>query len=249
MNTYILENDSDQLSYIWYGEEKIFYSIKDKKSSKRSISIKVTPELNVEVIAPTGADKFEINEAVNKRARWIYTQLRAFKEQSKYCLSKRYVSGESHRYLGKQYQLKIHTASVNNVKLLRGKIEVFTKSKDINSISSLLFAWYVEKAKILFERRLRLVCEQALWVNDIPLFKVHKMDKQWGSCTPQGAIILNPHLVKAPTKCIDYVILHELCHLVEHNHSDRFYRLLTQVMPDWQDAKTKLDNWASELIY
>ncbi len=70
------------------------------------------------------------------------------------------------------------------------------------------------------------------------------MKKQWGSCSTRGSLMLNPHLVKAPKECIDYVILHELCHIAEHNHSDRFWRLLTQVMPHWKEVKAKLDEMA-----
>jgi predicted metal-dependent hydrolase len=74
------------------------------------------------------------------------------------------------------------------------------------------------------------------------------MKKQWGSCSPRGNILLNPHLVKAPRECIDYVILHELCHLKEHNHSPEFYRLLNQLMPDWKQIKAKLDGMAELLL-
>ena len=67
------------------------------------------------------------------------------------------------------------------------------------------------------------------------------MEKRWGSCTPQQKIILNPELIKAPVVCINYVILHELCHLVHHNHSKAFYRLLENFMPDWQKYKQLLE--------
>ena len=74
------------------------------------------------------------------------------------------------------------------------------------------------------------------------------MQTQWGSCSPAGRITLNPHLVKAPRDCIDYVILHELCHLAEHNHSERFYRLMQQVMPQWGKIKQRLDGMAASLL-
>jgi len=67
---------------------------------------------------------------------------------------------------------------------------------------------------------------------------------QWGSCSPTGQITLNPHLVKAPRNCIDYVLLHELCRIAEHNHSERFYRLLYGVMPQWEKIKERLDSMA-----
>jgi len=74
------------------------------------------------------------------------------------------------------------------------------------------------------------------------------MQTQWGSCSPEGAVLLNPHLVKAPTKAIDYVILHELCHLEEHNHSPRFYGLLDRFMPEWRVVKARLDSKAEQFL-
>jgi len=74
------------------------------------------------------------------------------------------------------------------------------------------------------------------------------MKTQWGSCSPTGAILLNPHLVKAPRECIDYVISHELCHLKEHNHSPRYYRLLSKIMPRWEVVKARLDGMAELLL-
>ena len=74
------------------------------------------------------------------------------------------------------------------------------------------------------------------------------MKKQWGSCSPQGVITLNPHLVKAPRDCVDYVLVHELCHLVEHNHSVEFYRLLGGQIPGWESVKAKLDGMAEKLL-
>ena len=68
-----------------------------------------------------------------------------------------------------------------------------------------------------------------------------QMAKRWGSCSRAGRILLNPELVTAPKDCIDYVIVHELCHLKEHNHSPAYYRLLDRVMPSWQERKRRLD--------
>jgi len=74
------------------------------------------------------------------------------------------------------------------------------------------------------------------------------MRTQWGSCSPKGDVLLNPYLVKAPKACIEYVVAHELCHLREHNHSERFYRLLSRVLPDWEARKAELDNLAELLL-
>ena len=85
---------------------------------------------------------------------------------------------------------------------------------------------------------------KATWVQGIPSFRIMTMKKQWGSCSRQGQLMLNPHLVKASKECIDYVILHELCHIAEHNHSEKFWRLLNQVMPNWKEVKARLDDMA-----
>ncbi|MEQ1151875.1 M48 family metallopeptidase [Acinetobacter johnsonii] len=163
---------------------------------------------------------------------------------------RQYKSGESHFYLGKQYQLKVihDDTKPQGVKLLRGKLEVNALDANLESIQSHLKEWYRSRAKIIFEIRLQRILEQALWVGDKPEIRLVTMRTQWGNCSPSGVLTLNPHLVKAPTICIDYVILHELCHLVEYNHSERFYQLLNQVMPDWSKIKNQLDMMANKLI-
>ena len=82
----------------------------------------------------------------------------------------------------------------------------------------------------------------------MPKLKLLNMKTQWVNCSPSGNLTLNPYLVKAPTRCIDYVILHELCHLVEHNHSKQFYELMSQTMPDWEGRKIHLDEMAAKIF-
>lgn len=96
--------------------------------------------------------------------------------------------------------------------------------------------------------RLEAMLSQTLWVVDKPPLRILTMQTQWGSCSPKGRLTLNPHLVKAPGACIDYVILHELCHIAEHNHSEQFYKLLKQVMPNWESVKERLDRMANLLL-
>ena len=78
--------------------------------------------------------------------------------------------------------------------------------------------------------------------------RLQVMKTQWGSCSPTGKLTLNPWLVKAPRDCIDYVILHELCHLKEHNHSPRFFKLLDRHMPAWRQRKARLDELAEIIL-
>lgn len=121
---------------------------------------------------------------------------------------------------------------MQGVKLLRGKLEVSVRQRSAEKVRDLLADWYKARAKEVFARRLNAMLDQAIWVTGRPALRILTMQTQWGSCSPHGRITLNPHLVKASRDCIDYVILHELCHIAEHNHSEQFYRLMSQVGKD-----------------
>ena len=138
-----------------------------------------------------------------------------------------------------------------------GQFWVFVKITTDSGISGIGEAYGVpfhpditaQMIRDVFERRLREEASQVAWASgNLPDMKLLAMKKQWESCSQKGRIHLNPQLVKAPRECIDYVILHELCHLKEHNHSPRFYGLLDRNMPDWRERKAKLDGMAELLL-
>lgn len=233
-----------------YGDEQLVFERIKRPQATGRILIKVHPDCRIVVSAPEDASDEAVLCAVKKRGRWIYQQLREFRQQLEHVTPRRFVSGETHYYLGKQYLLKVIEApgQVQGVKLLRGKLEVSVRAKNAGNVSDLLTNWYRTRAKESFARRLDAVLEQALWVTEKPQLRILAMQTQWGSCSPNGRITLNPHLVKAPRDCIDYVILHELCHIAEHNHGERFYRLMNQVMPGWEKTKERLDRMASNIL-
>ena len=236
------------LHHLHYGQDKISYEV-IRKDKARKLRIKVHPDQRVVVSVPMQVTDEFIHQSVQKRVRWIWQHLQDFAKQKTDVLPKRYVSGEPQFYLGRRYVLKVivDPEQAANVKLIRGKLTVSLThdSRDrAAKVKALLDSWYHSKAKTIFAERLAAVLPQADWVHSSPTFKILSMKKQWGSCSAQGNLVLNPHLVKAPKECIDYVILHELCHIAEYNHSDRFWRLLTQVMPHWREVKTQLDSMA-----
>ncbi len=242
-----------------YGDEIIHYEVIRKESMSSSsqqgskkghkVTIKVHPDKRVVASAPVDATDDAIQSAMLKKARWIWKHLNSFNSQHDYVLPRQYISGETQFYLGRRYVLKviIDPNNKSNVKLLRGQLTVSLKSNYSNKpkkVKALLDNWYLEHAKNVFKERLNAVTPKATWVKEIPSFRIMAMKKQWGSCSKKGTVILNPHLVKAPKECIDYVITHELCHIAEHNHSEKFWKLLTRVMPDWKSVKEKLDGMA-----
>jgi len=237
---------------IRYGTEEITFQVCFLPSRSGKVAIHIHPDGTVQVDAPTGAELGAVKQAVQKRARWLIQHLTRIREQQAEVLSRQYISGESHFYLGRRYPLKVLDLvgmSKPTVKLVRGQLQVATADRSVETVKQLLRNWYISHAQQVFHRRLIALAPGVLWLKGhLPPIKLLTMKKQWGSCSPQGNILLNPHLVKAPRECIDYVILHELCHLKEHNHSPEFYRLLNQQMPEWKLVKAKLDGMAELLL-
>jgi len=220
-----------------------------RKANSRKLRIKVHPDQQVVVVVPIETTDEFIEASVTKKAGWIWQHLQDFANQKNDVLPRRYVSGETQFYLGRRYVLKvtINPEQPEAVKLYRGKLTVNLTDEPedkATKVKKLLDAWYQQKSKVVFHECLLAMLPKADWVQNTPSFRLLSMKKQWGSCSTQGSLVLNPHLVKAPKECIDYVILHELCHIAEHNHSDKFWRLLTQVMPHWKAVKNQLDGMA-----
>ena len=239
------------LRTIRYGKEIFNFERLARHSEKPKIRIKVHPDCRITVHAPVNTEDQEVLNAVEKRKRWIYKRINEFRAQREFITPRKYISGESHYYLGKQYMLKVNTATDLEpcIKLHRGKFEVFVHQNSPQNAKVLLNQWYTSRAKYIFEKQLSQLLRQTLWVTKRPEIKILPMKTQWGNCSNKGNLTLNPNLVKASTECIDYVILHELCHIAEHNHSKRFYLLLSQVMPNWECIKEKLDCMANTLIH
>lgn len=234
-----------------YGDESIPYAIYRLPDRKEKIAIHVHPDGSVQVDAPSTAKDAEVHRAVGKRARWIFRRVHAIREQQYFVRPRRYVSGESHLYLGRLYQLKIDRERRQEpfVKLYRGRFYITAGPREVKDIRDQLWQWYRNRAQQVFTARLKTIAPEVISKGlKSPPMRLLEMKKQWGSCSPKGTIILNPHLVKAPRNCIDYVIYHELCHLKEHNHGKKFYQLLDQSMPGWKSTKGKLDGMANIIL-
>lgn len=234
-----------------YGDQLVRYTVRRRPGRKSSrVAIHVEPDGRVLVDAPEGASDRQVRAAVAARARWIHGHVSAVRQRLAQVLPREYVSGESLLYLGRRYRLKVApgTASPPGVRLRGGYVEVAVERRSPTLVRTALNAWYRAKAKALLSARLDELAATLRWVRSPPPVRFQTMKVQWGSCSPAGRLTLNPHLVKAPQECIDYVLLHELCHLREHNHSRRFYRMLDMHMPRWQRRKSRLDALAETLL-
>ncbi|MFT8346792.1 M48 family metallopeptidase [Gluconobacter oxydans] len=232
-----------------YGGEQITVELVARTRPGTTLRIKVHPDLTVQAVVPEGTTDTDLDKALQQRTRWIWQKLRDFKAVQEHATPRDYVSGESYFYLGRRHLLKVHHQpdAPETIRMLRGRVEVFVQERSALRIQKLLELWYFARAQDVFRHRLSALLPTTLWVRRSPALKLQVMQTQWGNCSPGGTITLNPHLVKAPRDCIDYVILHELCHLKEHNHGPAFWLLLERVMPDWERHKARLDDMA-ELI-
>nr|WP_321258894.1 SprT family zinc-dependent metalloprotease [uncultured Pseudodesulfovibrio sp.] len=233
-----------------YGDERIRYQVCYVPSPLEKVAIHVHPDGAVQVDAPIDAALDQIKQAVQKRARWVMGHIENARKLRESVLPRQYVSGESHFYQGRRYQLKVVRidGGQGGVKLTRGQLRVEAEDVSIDRVKKLLAGWYRAHAKKYFTRRMNLMAKRLPWVATPPRWRLLVMRKQWGSCSPKGIVSLNPHLIKAPRDCIEYVLLHELCHLQEHNHSPQYYQLLASQMPEWKSVKAKLDGLSEMLL-
>lgn len=209
---------------------------------RKRLRIVVKPDLSVSVFAPLGFSDQEIEAAVQSKAAWIFRQQEQLKEFHPLPRPRQAVSGETVFYLGRQYRLKISKNELPSAKLKGKYLWIETPSPfDRSSIIQQIDGWYRQRAEIVFERsftKLEPIAQRHGAADTV--LSIRKMKSRWGSCSPSGRITLNLHLIQAPSHCVDYVIMHELCHAKEHNHSKKFYRLLSLCMPDWEKRKQTL---------
>lgn len=201
--------------------------MKDKieihKKKVKNVTLKVKRDGSIHLTVPEAATDDYIERVIDNKQDWIESQLKHFNENYEKPKEKEMVSGESFRYLGKSYRLKIVQSNKEYVRLYRGYIEIHVKNKNNTAKKQeLLKKWYQEKAKKKFAE---LVHEyEQIVKEEVNNIRVITMQTRWGSCNVEsGNINLNLELIKKPRYCIEYVILHELAHLKYPNHSKQFW--------------------------
>lgn len=228
---------------IKYGEYKIVFSIKRKNVKNVNLNISINGEVIV-----TARDEVPIDfiiRFVERKASWIIKQKKYFKDyETESTAKKELVSGEAIKYLGKQYRLKVVESREECVKYFRGYIYLYVKDKsNFKHKEVLLNNWLDFKCKEIFKSSYDKVYK-IIEKYEVPYVQIsiRKMKSRWGSCLlEKQIIILNKELIKAPKYCIEYVILHELIHLIYKNHDKKFYDFLYTLMPDWKERKRILD--------
>lgn len=232
-----------------YGDRTINYSI--FKKQVKNITIKVTPSEEVIITAPIETTDTNLENIIKKRAAWITSNLSFYEEINSNKSKKTYKGGFSHRYLGRNYRLKIFKESDKNlVKYNKGYIEIYIKENcSEEKIQELLEKWYLVRAKEKFQEEYDKVYSKFKGYKiEKPKLKIRKMKTRWGSYTPNtNTIFLNLELIKVSLACLEYVIAHEIIHVIHLNHSKTFYGTLATIFPDWEERKKILEKEGTNL--
>ena len=222
------------------GTESVSYSI--IRSDRRTLGITINPDSSLTVAAPNEAPEKDIIERLKRRSPWILRTRRAFDALRPLTMPRQYVSGETHWFLGREYRLRVEPGRPAGVELtathlIVGGIDPTEQSRVRNRVQN----WYQREGRAVMSARFSEML-RTFPTDARPRLIVRPMEKRWGSLTPGGrSLILNRRLAEVDVRLIDYVIVHELCHLVHPNHGPGFFQLLSERMPDWTKRKDRLE--------
>lgn len=226
---------------VQFGSRNIEYQL--LREDCRRLSITVLPMGAVRVRAPDDAGDNEVDQRVLRRARWILKQIRELDALRPLQPEWEFVSGETHRYLGRQYRLRVRQGEPAPTRL-RGKFfEIIVEdSSDRDAIASSLDKWYRRQANRLITKMVEATMNHPPLAGlPTPTIQLRSMNCRWGSCTSKQRVLFNPLLVRTPRQCVRYVVAHELSHLVSLSHDKKFFRTLEQLEPRWQELRVKLN--------
>lgn len=236
-----------QLS-IKYGAKTIFFEVIYRK--RKTMTITVEAPDKVTVVVPVGMKEEVIKSNVRRKVDWIVKKLEEFKDVKNTSIKKKFVNGESFMYLGKGYPLQIElndSLQVPEVKLYRGKLIIYTPTEDEEFLKIVVEKWYREKAKEIINERVGYY-HYVIGVKPAKV-TIKEQKKRWGSCSSLGNLNFNWKLIMAPPAVIDYVVVHEMAHLVHLNHSRDFWNLVESILPDYKERKKWLMNNGQRLTF
>jgi predicted metal-dependent hydrolase len=214
------------------------------RTVRRALRIDVRPTGEVTVFAPIGADVDEIRTRAHRKGAWVFAQIDTIAQRPKVTPERRYISGETHLLLGRQYRLSLEYSDDPHVRVEGGRLVISARMADDQShCRRLLQAFYSLRARDVFRERFDIVAEPFVRKGlKRPSLVIRRMSKRWGGFTPKGRVVLNVDLVRASPRLIDYVICHELAHAFYPDHGEGWRNLLSVVLPDWAARKAELES-------
>lgn len=205
---------------------------------RKSLGIKLDENGNIFVRAPMGLSRKQVDRILSEKASWILTHQNSLQKLSKEREEKRYISGTDIYYKGEKYNL--HITRVENKKKqkvvlktsIKNEIDIFTVDLDEKYIRRFLETWYKEEARRILTEKVDYYGK--FFSRSHENIRIKSMKTRWGSCSAKGNLNFNWKIIMAPEEVIDYLVVHELSHLVEMNHSANFYSQLSRILPDYK---------------
>jgi predicted metal-dependent hydrolase len=202
----------------------------------KTATVKVD-EGQVSVVVPRRLSCEKVEALVSRKTRWIKEKL-ILQRDHLHHQPKEFISGESFSYLGRQHRLKLVTGPQKPVKLIGGRLQVQLPQNKTNgpqAVQQALQAWYEEHALTKLKEKSD---RYAKILNVAPTaIGVRSYQSRWGSCSTKGDVTFNWRIIMAPNRIVDYVVVHELSHLKEHNHGPKFWKMVSRVIPDYLECK------------
>jgi predicted metal-dependent hydrolase len=229
-----------------YGTKEIEFEVEFNK--RKNMEISIEPPDKIKVKSPSGLAEEQIIEKVRAKADWIVKKLYYFKHMHYQPIQREFVNGESFMYLGRNYSLQINldlNTKKPKVKLFRGKFIITAKNKDEEKIKMAMEQWYREKAKEVIGVRVKYY--QRFFSIQPADIKVKEQKKRWGSCTAKNELLFNYRSIMAKANALDYIVVHEMCHMNYKNHSKEFWKLLASILPDYEIRKEWLKNYGVKM--
>lgn len=221
--------------------EVIEFEIRPGTRRRRHLQLRTDAEGGLVVVAPRRADARSVEAALQEMAPRVARFLAGARRRLADIPPLAWETGEMHWFRGRRWPLQVAVGARRRAVCLAGEqLRVAVPSDEGFAVREALRAWYRAQAAERLAGRLSDIAALAPWVETAPPLKLRRMRRTWGSCSSRGSVLLNSHLVKAPDDLADYVIAHELCHLVEMNHGPRFYRLLERLDPEWRARRARL---------
>lgn len=217
----------------------IFVTFMDRKTVNMTISSN-GEELSFK--APHSMTMEDVLKLIKSKSGLILRKINEYSNRCKNHITRSYEDGSTHLLLGEKFTLHIIISKQNiSTKVEDGILKLYMPSFEV--AKTVLQRWYISSSIEIFSEIISpYVSDFMSRYGKMPNSIDYKYVKSyWGICTNRGDIRLNIELLRAPKECIEYIIAHELCHLIHQNHSSRFYQLLTQFMPDWRERKTLLE--------
>jgi predicted metal-dependent hydrolase len=227
---------------LMYGTTNIAFDVIFK--NRKNMEIAVEPPNNITVTAPIGTKEEEILKKVESKGIWIIQKIYSFKHMQYRHIEREFVNGESFMYLGRNYSLQIEvdlSVKKPEVKLYRGKFIVKASDKYEENIRKAMEVWYRNKSKELIDNRIKYYSK---YFDKMPIdIKIKEQKKRWGSCTAKNELLFNWRCIMAKSNALDYIVVHEMCHMYHKNHSKEFWGLVASVLSDYEIRKEWLKNY------